>query len=62
MSVVISRHKEGAGSDTKKQEMSHLDLITTAIKNIPPVQGRTDWGRIDYLQWAKTMVPDRLIW
>lgn len=54
--LVISRHKEGADSDIKKQEMSHLDLITTAIKNILPIKGRTDWGRIDYFSVGKKHV------
>jgi len=62
MNVVISRHKEGADSDTKRQEISHLGSITTAIKNIPPIQGRTAWGRIDYFSVGKNMFPDRLIW
>lgn len=56
ISMVISSHKEGADSDRKKQEMSHLDLITTAIKNIPLIQGRTDWGWIDYFSVRKKHV------
>lgn len=56
MSIVISRHKEGADSDTKKQETSHLDLIKTAIKNVPPIQGRTHWGRIYYFSVGKKHV------
>lgn len=45
MSMVISGHKEGDDSDTKKKKkkrMSHMDLIIPAIKNIPPKKGRTD--------------------
>lgn len=45
MSVVISRPKKRADSYTKKQKISHMALITTAIKNVLPEKERELTGR-----------------